>query len=654
MKTKKVFSFLNSNKTNIQQSIFLIVILTCLLSVFTKGFPKLNLDFYNQYTSFFVSPNHIDNDTLPPLNGNCLYTPSSFKSNLNKINANLETNVIEQFNTKKVLSNIKCFGRIEGANFNQGELLKNIDKEVNLVVTVLNKEHQYVLIFVTSLLIFKIIYNIFNIERIDSQFSSLSLFLIIINFVLTMTLFTNLKVIFDQNILISTIIFSLLTFFFARRYQYKKAENLVLNFLLSLSLPIFIIIFLHYSLGVKSNYLSSGVFISFFIVFYNLLTKKLNTETVNKFNFLIMVFILISSPVNLLFKDTVTSDSENIKNNFNTSNKTVVHVILDSLHDDIELDTQKITVHNYKNFRTTGVSTRNSLAELFIGDVWVGDENFQDFVTASSTSEKNLINELSAHGVDTYLYTDKLSRYWNNEIYSRFNNSYVTEKAVLDTDYNFSFISLFSNWALFFNLDLLGFYEFNLDTTLEDISLISLYNLDLALDDYRTLLQKNNYSDSYFFIHLLIPHSPWNLDNECNYKERQYSNPDSSYRCAEKLIDFILTNFDDKNTLIVIHGDTGNTWDLNPTEKNDRNIRLNEATKSSLIIKYPENRFTNQDQDLVYFTTDIKFVVKDYFMTNENIGLSNIQMFTNFITTEPNPTLDKNYEILEIEYMFEK
>ena len=119
------------------------------------------------------------------------------------------------------------------------------------------------LIFVTSLLIFKIIYNIFNIERIDSQFSSLSLFLIIINFVLTMTLFTNLKVIFDQNILISTIIFSLLTFFFARRYQYKKAENLVLNFLLSLSLPIFIIIFLHYSLGVKSNYLSSGVFISF-------------------------------------------------------------------------------------------------------------------------------------------------------------------------------------------------------------------------------------------------------------------------------------------------------------------------------------------------------------------------------------------------------
>mgnify|MGYP001172236071 FL=1 len=41
-------------------------------------------------------------------------------------------------------------------------------------------------------------------------------------------------------------------------------------------------------------------------------------------------------------------------------------------------------------------------------------------------------------------------------------------------------------------------------------------------------------------------------------------------------------------------------------------------------------------------------------MTNENIGLSNIQMFTNFITTEPNPTLDKNYEILEIEYMFEK
>ena len=93
---------------------------------------------------------------------------------------------------------------------------------------------------------------------------------------------------------------------------------------------------------------------------------------------------------------------------------------------------------------------------------------------------------------------------------------------------------------------------------------------------------------------------------------------------------------------------------MNPTEKNDRNIRLNEATKSSLIIKYPENRFTNQDQDLVYFTTDIKFVVKDYFMTNENIGLSNIQMFTNFITTEPNPTLDKNYEILEIEYMFEK
>ena len=41
--------------------------------------------------------------------------------------------------------------------------------------------------------------------------------------------------------------------------------------------------------------------------------------------------------------------------------------------------------------------------------MWVGDENFQDFVTASSTSEKNLINELSAHGVDTYLYTDKLS-----------------------------------------------------------------------------------------------------------------------------------------------------------------------------------------------------------------------------------------------------
>ena len=80
--------------------------------------------------------NEFNDDRLPPINGECYFDQYSFKSwSENNLGQNYEIRYKYKFiDIEKVFQNIKCWGQIQGSNYNQGEEISNLGSYITLTI----------------------------------------------------------------------------------------------------------------------------------------------------------------------------------------------------------------------------------------------------------------------------------------------------------------------------------------------------------------------------------------------------------------------------------------------------------------------------------------------------------------------------------------
>ena len=475
---------------------------------------------------------------------------------------------------------------------------------------VLNSKFLFVLIFFLPFFLFLRNQNLIQINNYD--IINIFSFQILIIFIIFLFLFL-LKLIFSKNsvnfdgLLLSTSITYFLSFFFEGLKFKKFFENIIFSgFLFS---------FIMYSI----------ILITIFFITYNILNS--NKLKNNFFNFLFIFVILNYGYIGLNFykfftqKDSINYhteifDIDKIKTVNSNSNIDIYFIILDGMisleyaeQNDVIKDKEKIIKKfeflrgNYiPNSISNYPTTHLSLQSILNLDYPITEKS-KKYSSYKNFFPNTLINDYEKLPI-TFL-NNKFNRkfYWTGNDYQYCkSNAYEPNMCGKQK----KLIHFLNSLEVFYEKSLLDFFIRRVNNKSLNKSGIQ-STFEILNDNNLKFFKKIDFSNkNFFFMHLMKPHEPFNVDKNCdsvNTKGRYKDN----YKCTLYLIEKFVKNINllsEKKKIIIFSGDHGyalnkKNQQIIKDEKNETIDYKIDRSKIFNLVFYPEKCKNIMDTTIV-------------------------------------------------------
>ena len=153
----------------------------------------------------------------------------------------------------------------------------------------------------------------------------------------------------------------------------------------------------------------------------------------------------------------------------------------------------------------------------------------------------------------------------------------------------------------------------------------------LAVEGFRTFVNRERLlapTGRYSLVHLLLPHFPYVLSEDCQYVSGAETTPAAQAACSIQLIDLLLEElrgldrFD--SSIIIIHGDHGARFELNKAGELERapgdfySARWSDARSRSLLLVKPAGIDSSTEFEISDYPAELTDVVPTVF---DSVGL---------------------------------
>ena len=283
---------------------------------------------------------------------------------------------------------------------------------------------------------------------------------------------------------------------------------------------------------------------------------------------------------------------------------TIYHLILDgyqadifpsTLDDSIRQELNGFTLFN-DNITVSG-RTRISIPSVFGGRIWDNDDSIAEFTAEAMNSPRSLLAGLREAGYTTTAYLHKRFSFEPN----LFDETFYHHNASRDHGQHLQGSAFFDLWIYRFVPHVLS------DRILGDETRLQILNRSLSPDNYaavsydvfRDFIAREGSlppDDRYVFVHLILPHHPYVLDRNCEY--RRHLPPIEQFNCGTRVIRTLVSRLKEigryDDAMIIAHGDHGMNFDvqpdgtLMPREFNPGGVAWNlPRSRAMLLVKPP-------------------------------------------------------------------
>lgn len=411
-------------------------------------------------------------------------------------------------------------------------------------------------------------------------------------------------------IIFSNIFFKLLFLFFKKKTTLDHA-------LISISIVYFYSFFFEKS-GIKEifkNIFISGYLFSFFIYLTFLVILfffiYINLNKIEYKNIILKFIVILISLnylyflTNFIFKNKI--DLEHIyhneinldmKSKRNNKDTDIYFIILDGMasldyaEENNIIENKNSIINKFKSLGAdyiensiSNYSTSYASIQSVLNLNYVVTEKSEKYFTYSNFFPNTLINKYEELPITQYNKYVNRNFYWTGNQY-RYCKSNSFEKNMCGGMESI-FIHIFNSLEVFYKENLIDFLIRRITSKFIDKKNLQ-STFEILNDDKLSFFKNINFNEkNFFFMHLLKPHPPYNVNKNCDKIEYVpislgYEN---NYKCVLKLIEKFLININNiskKEKIIVFIGDHGF-----PLDKFKREINVN---KNEILLDYKIDR----------------------------------------------------------------
>jgi hypothetical protein len=443
----------------------------------------------------------------------------------------------------------------------------NPKEKLFIMSKISKKKFLFILILFLPFFLFLRYENLIQIQNytiLDIAISQIFILLIISFISFVIDIFAKNNFFNFNNLLISFSICYFISFFYEELKFKENFENIIFSghlfsviiFFFILVTTFFLNLYFLYKNSTKNIFLkfvSIFVFLNYTLVSFNILSFYNKNEILN-------------------FKNTSVKFNTKGSNNKNID---IYFVILDAMtsleyaENNGIIDNKKKIIDNFKemgghyvsntmaNYPTTHLSIQSILSLNY-----PITKNSKKYSTYKNFYPSTLLN--SYEDLPLTLLNKKFKRnfYWTGNTYQHCKSNSHEPKMCLSKN---SFINYLNSIELFYKNNLIDFLIKRINSfSIKKSGIKSTF--DILKDNELTFFQNVDFSQkNFFFMHLLRPHEPYNIDKNCNVTA--YNNDYSeAYKCVLLLTEKFVKNLNilsNKPKIIIFMGDHGEILDQN-------------------------------------------------------------------------------------------
>ena len=375
-----------------------------------------------------------------------------------------------------------------------------------------------------------------------------------------------------DNLLLSFSVCYFISFFFEELKFKENFENIIFfGYLLSAIIFFLILIatfflnlyFLNKSRGKKKffKFISVFIFLNYILVSFNILNFYNKNEVLNLEN---------------------ASIEYNLKSN-NNKNIDIYYIVLDGMtsldyaEKNEAIDDKKKIIDGFNkmggyyvpNSMTNYPTTHLSIQSIFNLNYPITQKS-KKYSTYKNFFPNTLINNYENLPLTRLNKKFKRDFYWTGNNYQQCkSNSY--EPKMCKNENNL--INFLNSLELFYKNNLLDFLIRRINSvSINEFGLKSTF--EILKDDKLVFFQDIDFSKkNFFFMHLLKPHKPFDVDKNCNFTTHNNNGYGESYKCVLLLIEKFVKNLNilsNKPKIIIFTGDHGEILDQNFISTNNK------------------------------------------------------------------------------------
>lgn len=458
-------------------------------------------------------------------------------------------------------------------------------------------------------------YTIFNIAIFQIFLILLIIFISIIIKLLTKKQFAD----FD-NLLISFSICYFVSFFFKELNFKENFENILFSGYLFSAIAFFLILILIFfiSLYFQNQNDLENIFLKFVSIF------------------IFLNYILVSFNFLNFYKKSESFDLKNTSIDFdlpnnNEKNIDIYYVVLDEMTsldyaEEIQaIDNKEIIIDRFNDmggFYISNTMTNYPTTHLSIQSIldlnYPVTEKSKKYSTYKNFFPNTLINNYEKLTITVLNKKFKRNFYWTGNDYQHCkSNSYEPKMCINEN----KLVDYLNSLELFYENNLLDFLIRRLNSNKINNSLVK-STFEVLNDDELLLFEKIDFSNkNFFFMHLLKPHKPYNVDKNCNSSTDNNSYGEN-YKCVLFLIEKFVRNINilsNKPKIIIFTGDHGYILNKNFSSQNNDISYQNKIDRLQIfnLIFYP----TECKEDLKFAKSPVN-IIRFAFNCAENISIN--------------------------------
>lgn len=463
--------------------------------------------------------------------------------------------------------------------------------------------------------------------------------------------------------------FSIILISFLIKLILKKKNFDIDNLLISFSLCYFFSFFFEdfkfkevFENVFFSGHLFSAItfFLILIIIFFLTLYFLLNKSIRNNFYKFIFIFVSINYVfIGLNFLNYFNQNENiNLKNKptkYNlvkseTKNTDIYYIVLDGMtsleyaeeigviksKNKIIENLNKLGGYYISNSMTNYPTTHLSIQSILDLN-YPTTEKSKKYSTYKNFFPSTLINRYEQLPIAILNKTLKRNFFWTGNSYQHCkSNSYEANMCGKQN----KFIQYLNSLETFYKNSFLDFFVRRINS--DSLNKFGVKNTFEILNDNELSFFKNiNFSEkNFFFMHLLKPHEPFNVDKNCNSINQSNSLKGYSegYKCVLVLIKKFVKNINilsDKPKIIIFAGDHGWLIDKNLTSKDEKNTKMTQENKINRLKIFNYIFYPSECKDEIMFAKSPVNIIRFAYNCAENISieyLPNKHYFTYYET----------------------
>jgi len=439
-----------------------------------------------------------------------------------------------------------------------------------------------------------------------------------------------------DNLLISFSICYFISFFFEDLKFKENFENIIFFGYLFSAIIFFLILivifflnlyFLNKSIGKNFffKFISIFIFLNYILVSFNILNFYNKNEVLNLQN---------------------TSIEYNLKSNIN-KNIDIYYIVLDAMTSLDYAEKNKV-INNKKKIidgfsKMGGYYVSNSMSNYpttHLSIQSILDLNYpithksEKYSTYKNFFPNRLINNYENLSLTHLNKKFKRNFYWTGNKYQHCKSNSYEPKMCKNEN---SLVFFLNALELFYKNNLLDFLIRRINSvSINKFGLKSTF--EILKDDKLVFFQDVDFSKkNFFFMHLLKPHKPFDVDKNCNFTTHNNNGYGENYKCVLLLIEKFVKNLNilsNKPKIIIFIGDHGEILDQNFISKSNKISYQNKIDRLQIfnLIFFPDEC----KEDLKFAKSPVN-VIRFAFNCAENISLKYLpnKHFYTFYETHP-------------------